>query len=165
MDASIAGGGGKACFRSSGGELIDCASWGSYSGDDTGSGTPFNAPIGLTPDRSMTRDVSGGANAEGDFEGCFAEAPVQIQRRGSGRFTTVKRTTTDAQGAYRVAMRNRPGTYRARAPELKPSEEHRCLAAVSPRRHNGWVALMRCALLREPVAASRLGASRRPGPR
>ena len=195
MDASITAGGGKACFRSNAGELIDCASWGNYSGDDAGSGTPFNSPLGLTPGNSMTRDVSGGENAdgldeaddtndsaadfdsaspsptnnagasagvtdharavtlalrsraklvasgrvtaEGDFEGCFAEVPVQIQRRSSGRFTTVKTTTTDASGGYRTSLRNRPGTYRARAPQVSPSEEHRCLAAVSPRRRNG----------------------------
>ena len=195
MTPVITGGGGKACFRSSAGELIDCASWGGYSGDDTGSGTPFNSPLGLTPDRSMTRDVSGGDNpdgldetddtddsaadfdaaspsptnnagatagvtdhdrtvtlslrsrakliatgrvtAEGDFEGCFAEVPVVIQRRSSGRFKNIKRTTTDGQGGYRAALRNRSGTYRAKAPELSPSEEHRCLAALSPRRKNG----------------------------
>ena len=56
--AAISANGGKVCFRSNNGELIDCASWGSYSGDDTGSGTPFNAPLGLTPDRSMQRDIS-----------------------------------------------------------------------------------------------------------
>lgn len=195
MGPSITGGGGKTCFRSSAGELIDCASWGGYSGDDMGSGTPFNAPLGLTPDRSMTRDVSGGddpngldaaddtddsaadfdfaspsptnnagasagvtdhdrtvtlslrsrakliatgrVTAEGDFEGCFAEVPVLIQRRRSGRFGTIKRTTTDAQGGFRAALRNRRGTYRAKAPKMSPSEEHRCLPAVSPRRKNG----------------------------
>ena len=194
MDASINGGGGKVCFRSNSGELIDCVSWGSYSGDNAGSGTPFNAPVGLTLDSSMTRDVSGGDNpdgldaaddtddsaadfdsaspsptnnagasagvtdhdrtvtlslrsrakliasgrvtAEGDFEACFAEVPVLIQRRSSGRFTTIKRATTDAEGGYRTALRDRRGTYRAKVNETSPSEEHRCLAAVSPRRSN-----------------------------
>jgi hypothetical protein len=65
MDASITLSGGKACFRGSDGSLIDCASWGTYSGDHEGSGTPFNAPIGLVADRSMERKTSGGDNKDG----------------------------------------------------------------------------------------------------
>ncbi|MDQ3940572.1 MAG: hypothetical protein M3238_04385, partial [Actinomycetota bacterium] len=154
MDPSLSANGGKACFRSNQGELIDCASWGGYSGSNEGSGTPFNAPLGLTGDRSMTRDISGGddpnaldaaddtndsaadfdfaspgptnnsgasagvtdhdrrvtltlggrgklvasgrVSAEGDFEGCFADVPVKLQRRRSGRFVTIKGTRSGA---------------------------------------------------------------------
>lgn len=65
MDPVIARGGGKACFRSNSGELIDCASWGSFSGDNAGSGAPFNAPVGLVADQSMSRDISGGSDPDG----------------------------------------------------------------------------------------------------
>ena len=62
MTASITANGGKACFRGSDGTLIDCASWGGYSGDHEGSGTPFNAPLGLVADQSMERRIAGGEN-------------------------------------------------------------------------------------------------------
>lgn len=65
MDNVITAGGGKVCFMSSQGSAVDCASWGRFSGDDAGSGTPFNAPVGLVADRSMDRDTSGGENADG----------------------------------------------------------------------------------------------------
>jgi hypothetical protein len=65
MAPSITPSGGKACFRGSDGSLIDCASWGTYSGDHEGSGTPFNAPIGLVADQSMERKTSGGENKDG----------------------------------------------------------------------------------------------------
>jgi hypothetical protein len=64
MDAVITASGGKACFRGSDGSLIDCASWGGYSGDDEGSGTPFNAPIGLVADQAMERRISGGESED-----------------------------------------------------------------------------------------------------
>ena len=54
--------GGSVCFRSADGGVIDCASWGSYSGDDADTGTPFNSPVGLVPDRSMERVITGGSD-------------------------------------------------------------------------------------------------------
>lgn len=192
MTPEIVSGGGKACFRGNDGALIDCASWGTYTGDDAGSGTAFNQPIGLVGDQSMTRITSGGSDpsrldeeddtddsaadfrsappsptnnagdtagvvthdrsvtlnitgarrmvtsgqvtAEDDFEACFSEVPVRLQRKGSTRWTTVTATTTDPSGNYRVATKDRTGTYRAIAPELDPTEEHRCSKAVSPAR-------------------------------
>ena len=53
--------GGKVCF-----ENVDCFSWGNYSGGSTTpspSGTPFNAPDGLTADMAARRDISGGSSA------------------------------------------------------------------------------------------------------
>ena len=192
MTPSMAANGGQACFRDNQGAMIDCASWGNYTGDPADSGTPFNSPLGLVGGQSMSRKTSGGSDpngldaeddtgdsaadfeatdpsptnnagdtagvtshdrtvsltlkgrsklvatgkvtAEGDFEGCFAEVPVQLQRRRSGRWATVKEATTDGSGSYRATAKDRPGTYRTKAPELSPSEEHRCNEAKSPRR-------------------------------
>lgn len=192
MTPEMAANGGQACFRDSQGGMIDCASWGNYTGDSADAGTPFNSPLGLVGGQSMTRKTSGGSDpnaldaeddtgnsaadfefadpsptnnagdtagvtshdrtvslalkgrsklvatgkvtAEGDFEGCFAEVPVELQRKKSGRFVTIKEATTDGSGSYRVTAKDRPGTYRARAPELEPSEEHRCNSATSPKR-------------------------------
>lgn len=191
MTPAMAGNGGRACFRDNQGDLIDCASWGNYTGDHADSGTPFNAPIGLVGGQSMTRKTTAGnpnaldeaddtnnssadfefadpsptnnagdtagvtshdrtvtltlkgrsrlvaigkVTAEGDFEACFAEVPVRLQRRKSGRWVTVKESTTDGTGSYRVAAKDRPGTYRTKAPELEPSKEHRCNGATSPKR-------------------------------
>lgn len=193
MTPVIPGGGGSVCFRSSVDELIDCASWGSYSGDDAETGTPFNAPVGLVPDRSMERVIARGddeealdeaddtndseadfelaspsptanagdgdqpsaehertvtlalkdalvargkVTAEGDFEACFADVAVRIQRRAGGRWKGVARTTTGSDGSYEAELRDRPGKYRALAPASTPSEGHRCLKAISRTRRN-----------------------------
>jgi hypothetical protein len=193
MTPVIPAGGGRVCFRSSVDELIDCASWGSYSGDDAETGTPFNAPVGLVPNRSMERVISGGMDeqaldeeddtndseadfelaspsptsnaeeaspppaehertvtlalkgalvargkvtAEGDFESCFQDVAVRIQRRAGGRWKVAARTTTGSDGTYEAELRDRPGKYRALAPALTPSEGHRCLKAVSRIRRN-----------------------------
>ena len=190
MTPAIAAGGGKACFRGNDGALIDCASWGSYNGDDEGSGTPFNSPVGLIGDQSMTRRTSGGSDpsgldeqddtgdsaadfesaspsptnnagesagvvshdrsvtlalkgtrrlvatgkvtAEGDFEGCFSQVPVRLQRKTSGGWKAIQNGSTDDAGNYRLVARARSGRYRTVAPELTPAEDHRCLAATSP---------------------------------
>ncbi|MDQ3916286.1 MAG: hypothetical protein M3323_13325 [Actinomycetota bacterium] len=187
MTPVIVRSGGKVCFGNSD-PPVDCASWGGYSGDDSDTGTPFNAPVGLLPGQSMERKISGGedgerldaeddtddsaadfqmaapsptgnagtpggeaneharsvslalrgslvargrVSAEDDFEGCVDDVPVVVQRRRDGRWRPVKRTTTNGTGRYRVGLRDRPGTYRAVAPELEPSETHRCLEARS----------------------------------
>ena len=191
MAPVVPAGGGRVCFRSSVDELIDCASWGNYSGDDGETGTPYNSPVGLVPDRSMERVVTGGADeaaldeeddtndseadfesasptptsnsagaapppaehersitlalrgalvargkvsAEGDFEGCFSEVTVRIQRRAGDRWKTAARTETDSDGSYRVGLTDRRGRYRALTPDSTPSEGHRCLEAVSKTR-------------------------------
>ncbi len=189
MTPVIPPGGGKVCFGSSD-PPVDCASWGGYSGDDSQTGTPFNAPVGLVPGQSMERKIGGGeddqrldagddtddsaadfqaagptptsnadpagevtehersvslalrgslvargrVSAEDDFESCVERVRVLLQRRRDGRWTRVGRTRTGGAGRYRVELRDRPGTYRAVAPELEPSEEDRCLQAVSRRR-------------------------------
>ncbi len=187
MTPDLVAGGGKACFVSSDGNPIDCASWGNYSGDQEGTGTPFNSPAGLIAGQSMERKTSGGENPDGldaeddtdnsandfelaspsptnnagnaaqteehersitlklrsrsklvasgrvtsDFEECAAQVRVKIQRKRSSGFKTVAKTSTDASGAYKTAMRKRSGRYRAKAPAHTASEGHECLVAVS----------------------------------
>jgi hypothetical protein len=190
MTPVIPSGGGKACFRSADGGLIDCAAWGGYSGPDTGTGDPFNAPLGLVPDQSMDRIITGGddpealeaeddtddseadfefasatptnnegaavtthersvslrlegelkavgkVRSEDGFEACTQDVRVKVQRKKDGSWKTIKTPTSDSEGSYRVKMADRPGKYRAKAPELSPSNGHKCLAAKSPVRTN-----------------------------
>lgn len=187
MTPVIVRGGGSVCFGNSN-PPVDCASWGGYSGDDSQTGTPFNAPVGLVPGQSMERKTSGGEDAErldaeddtddsaADFEAaaptptnnagepaggatahertvsfalrrsliargevsvadgfddCFDRVRVAIQRRRQGRWNVVQRTTTNEAGRYRTELRDRPGRYRAVAPEFAPSDGHRCVEAKS----------------------------------
>ena len=190
MEPVLTGNGGRVCFQSNSGDLIDCASWGTYSGDDADSGTPFNAPIGIVAGQSMERKIGGGTNqsrldaeddtnnsandfqlaqpsptnnagqgadvqkhsrtvglrlrkrarliasgrvsASGDYGPCERGVPVKLQRRVSGTWRTLRSATTDAAGRYRIAVRDRRGRYRTKAPGLTPSEGHRCARALSP---------------------------------
>lgn len=60
----LSSGGGKVCFGSDE-LLVDCVSYGSFSGSPTGAGTPFNAPEGVPSGATMMRDVTGGTNPNG----------------------------------------------------------------------------------------------------
>jgi hypothetical protein len=68
MTPAIQAAGGKVCFIGSNFfGVIDCMSWGSYSGPSAaspsaGTGTPFNAAGGLVAGKSAERDISGGTN-------------------------------------------------------------------------------------------------------
>jgi IPT/TIG domain len=52
------------------------------------------------------------------FTDCVASVPVKIQRRVSGRWRTVGRTTTTDTGVYRKRIKDRPGKYRSVAPPI-----------------------------------------------
>jgi hypothetical protein len=52
------------------------------------------------------------------FTACVSGVPVKIQRRKSGRWETVGSTTTSASGSYKKRVRDREGTYRAKAPRV-----------------------------------------------
>lgn len=80
--------------------------------------------------------AKGTVSAEGDYEACFADVVVRIQRRSKGTWKAVARTSTDTDGAYKVSIRDRAGRYRAVAPRFSPEEGHRCLKDVSPVRRN-----------------------------
>jgi IPT/TIG domain len=66
------------------------------------------------------------------FGACESNASVTIQRRRHGSWRTVKHDVTNARGRYRVAMKDRRGTYRTivRRTEVNGGQ-HVCRRAVS----------------------------------
>ena len=64
------------------------------------------------------------------FTDCVASVPVRIQRRVSGRWGTVGRTTTTDTGVYKKRIKNRPGKYRSVAPPIDQFNDL-CFRAVS----------------------------------
>jgi IPT/TIG domain len=64
------------------------------------------------------------------FTDCAASVPVRIQRRISGPWRTVGRTTTTDTGAYKKRIKDRPGKYRSVAPPINPLPL--CFRANSP---------------------------------
>jgi hypothetical protein len=69
------------------------------------------------------------------FTACADSVPVKVQRRVSGKWKTVKSTTTSTTGSYRTRLRNRHGRYRSVAPMVVKGTDT-CGRAVSPtRRH------------------------------
>jgi IPT/TIG domain len=76
------------------------------------------------------------SNEDPAFTDCVASVPVRIQRRVSGRWRTVGKTTTTDTGAYKKRIKDRPGKYRSVAPGLFQVTDL-CFRTVSPvRRHN-----------------------------
>jgi len=71
------------------------------------------------------------------FTDCVAAVPVKIQRRVSGHWKTVGKTTTSDTGAYKKRIKDKPGKYRARATRITLNDgADICLGATSPvRRH------------------------------
>jgi hypothetical protein len=70
------------------------------------------------------------------FTECVASVPVKIQRRVSGRWRTVGRTTTTDTGAYKKRIKDRPGKYRSVAPKINQFTDLCFRAVSSVRRHN-----------------------------
>jgi hypothetical protein len=69
------------------------------------------------------------------FTDCAASVRVKVQRRVSGRWRTVGRTTTTGTGAYKKRIKDRPGKYRSVAPPINQFT-YLCFRTVSPvRRH------------------------------
>jgi hypothetical protein len=69
------------------------------------------------------------------FSACADSVQVKVQRRVSGRWKTLKSTTTSSTGSYRTRLRNRDGRYRSVAPMVVKGTDT-CGRAVSPtRRH------------------------------
>ena len=65
------------------------------------------------------------------FTDCVASVPVRIQRRVSGRWETVGKTTTTATGVYKKRIKDRPGKYRSVAPPIDQFTDL-CFRAGSP---------------------------------
>lgn len=62
---------------------------------------------------------------------CFPEVTVKIQRKVEGAWKKVASTTTDGQGAYQVAIPDKPGKHRAVAPPFETTENTVCGKATS----------------------------------
>ena len=107
-----------------------------------GAPEPEPDPETVDHDRAVTLTLrralvaTGRVSAEGDYEACYQDVAVRLQRRTGDTWKGVGRTRTDPQGMYRVTLPNRAGRYRAVAPAFAPTEGHRCLRAVSPVRRN-----------------------------
>jgi len=72
------------------------------------------------------------------FTDCAARVPVKIQRRVSGDWRTVGKTTTTDTGAYKKRIGDRAGRYRAKAPKVILNFfADFCLSATSPVRIRG----------------------------
>lgn len=74
--------------------------------------------------------ASGTVTAAGAPE-CLSGVEVVITRKGK----RVKSTTTDSEGRYRVKLRDKPGVYRATAPEVEAGD-FVCERARSPKRRH-----------------------------
>jgi hypothetical protein len=89
--------------------------------------------------RSITLRLKGALTAKGrvsvadDTTACTDNVQVKIQRRQSGKWKTIKITTTDTVGKYAKKIRNRSGKYRALAPKLTLENGDVCLKAKSNR--------------------------------
>jgi hypothetical protein len=70
------------------------------------------------------------SNEDPAFTDCVASVPVRIQRRVSGPWRTVGKTTTTDTGTYKKRIKDRPGKYRSVAPPINPLPL--CFRAVSP---------------------------------
>ena len=70
------------------------------------------------------------------FTDCVASVPVKIQRRVSGRWGTVGRTTTTDTGVYKKRIKDRPGKYRSVAPSIVQFNDLCFRAVSSVRRYN-----------------------------
>lgn len=96
--------------------------------------TPFARSISLSLRKHL---VARGKVSVGDgFTDCTASVRVKVQRRVSGRWRTVGRTTTTDTGAYKKQIRDRTGRYRSVATKVTLESGEICPRAVSHvRRH------------------------------
>ena len=69
------------------------------------------------------------------FVGCLQGAAVNVERKRRGRWREVGSAAADATGAFKLKLKDRPGRYQARLPEVAVGAEGSevCGAAVSDR--------------------------------
>lgn len=100
--------------------------------------SPTPQPSPTTEPESVERSVdlvlrrhlrSEGAVTSDDAS-CRSQVPVVIERKQSGDWVEVGSTTSDDNGAFSLRLTDRPGRYRAIAPEIR-LPERTCLSAVS----------------------------------
>ena len=75
--------------------------------------------------------VTGRLIAIDDFDACEVGAIVRVFHKKGVRWRALKSTRTDAQGRYRMKIKDRPGRYRVSAPEGPIDNANLCGAAVS----------------------------------
>ena len=109
---------------------------------------PYNYPLLPAPQlspspRSVTLKLRkhlvarGVVSASDGFMACLTNVPVKIQRRVSGNWKTVGSSTTTVTGSYKKRIPDKPGKYRAKAPEVTLNAgADICSAATSPVRTN-----------------------------
>jgi hypothetical protein len=66
------------------------------------------------------------------FTECVASVPVKIQRKVSGSWKTIAKTTTSDTGAYKKKIKNKKGKYRSIAVKTTLESGEVCLKAKSP---------------------------------
>jgi large repetitive protein len=66
------------------------------------------------------------------FTDCVAGVPVKIQRKVSGTWKTIAKTTTSDTGAYNRKIKNKKGKYRSIAVKTTVATDELCLKAKSP---------------------------------
>jgi len=66
------------------------------------------------------------------FTDCVAGVPVKIQRKVSGTWKTIAKTTTSDTGAYNRKIKNKKGKYRSIAVKTTVPTDELCLKAKSP---------------------------------
>ena len=115
MSPAIPRGGGKVCYEdvdNATAGIIDCVSWGSYSGDpdpDPGSGdntgNPFAPSTGIPFGHSAERDISAGnpslleaADDTGDSAADFLDRSNPVARNNAGETTSTASTATIVGG-------------------------------------------------------------------
>jgi hypothetical protein len=87
--------------------------------------------------RSVTLRLVGSLVARGvvsdEFTPCAAGVPVKIQRRVAGEWETVRTTTTSPTGSYMRRIPDKPGRYRATAPNFPSGPVITpCFRVISP---------------------------------
>jgi hypothetical protein len=101
----------------------------------TGEGAVTAAFAVPSHQRSLTLRVrgkraTGGLRAVDGFGACSERAPVIVERRRGGAWSTVRRARTDGAGRFAVSIPAGRATYRARAPEITAAGQL-CVGAVS----------------------------------
>jgi hypothetical protein len=97
--------------------------------------------VGAEHDRDVSLTLRGHLVARGavssDSAVCESAVTVNVQRKRHGNWRNVGSDETNANGRFRVALNDRPGRYRALAPQETIGTDV-CLLARSPAvRHSG----------------------------
>jgi hypothetical protein len=101
---------------------------------------PPDCPTAAGHTRSITLKLKDKLVAKGTvkstettpFTDCAASVPVKIQKKKSGSWKTVGKTTTSDTGAYSKKIKNKKGKYRAIAVKTTVATDEVCLKAKSP---------------------------------